>query len=51
MTLEEQLAMYEKGVIQQALIKYHSPGQAAKALGMNPSTISRRITKYGLGKY
>jgi transcriptional regulator with PAS, ATPase and Fis domain len=51
LTLEEQLAIYEKGILKQALIKYGSQIQAAKALGMNPSTMSRRIAKYGLEKY
>jgi transcriptional regulator with PAS, ATPase and Fis domain len=51
LTLEEQLAIYEKGILKQALVKYGSQIQAAKALGMNPSTMSRRIAKYGLEKY
>lgn len=51
LSLKDRLAEYEKNILQQALMQYSSQEDAAKALGMNSSTFSRRIAKYGLWRY
>ena len=47
-TMEEQLAYYEGGILQEALSRYGSASKAAQALGLNKSTMSRRMKKYKL---
>jgi transcriptional regulator with PAS, ATPase and Fis domain len=46
MTLPEALEALEKQVIERALLKYGSKRKAAKALGVNPSTIVRKTRKH-----
>ena len=44
------LAEYEKKIIAEALQKHKTVQGVARSLGVNPSTISRKIHRYGIGK-
>jgi PAS domain S-box-containing protein len=46
--MEEMMNAYEKSILTTMLKKHKNASQVAKALGMNKSTLSRRMTKYGL---
>jgi transcriptional regulator with PAS, ATPase and Fis domain len=46
--LAQRLEEYEKNIISDALEKSKSASKAAKMLGLDKATLSRRITKYGL---
>ena len=50
-TLKEQVAMFEKQLIKQALSKYPSIRQAAKVLGCDQSTLVRKIQKFQLTRH
>ena len=45
--LQEAVDAVERELIQMAMEKYESATKAAEALGVNQSTISRRLSKYG----
>ena len=47
-TLDESVCSYEKGLIVQAVNKTGGVRKAAKILGVDPATLSRRIKKYGI---
>ncbi|WP_170138869.1 sigma-54 interaction domain-containing protein [Oceanobacillus chungangensis] len=47
--LEFLMGVYEKIILESALSKHTSLRKAAKALGINPSTLSRKIKKYDIG--
>lgn len=47
-TLKEQIERLEKTVIREALRQYGSTRKAARALGVNQSTIVRKVKKYGI---
>lgn len=47
-SLSEAVAILETGMIKNALEKYGTASLAAKALGVNQSTISRKMQKYGI---
>ena len=51
LTLSENMDFYEKRILLEALKRHGSPGRAAAALGINQSTMSRKIAKYGLGRW
>lgn len=42
------IEVYEKIILQSALAKHTSMRQAAKTLGINPSTLSRKLKKYNI---
>lgn len=46
--LESRLHAYEKGLLEDALQTYPSLRQAAKALGIDSSTLSRKAKRYGI---
>jgi len=46
--IEEMMNSYEKSILSNMLEKHKNASQVAKALGMNKSTLSRRMAKYGL---
>ncbi|RLL41164.1 PAS domain-containing protein [Oceanobacillus piezotolerans] len=46
--LEYLMEVYEKGILESALSQHASLRKAAIALGINPSTLSRKIKKYGI---
>lgn len=50
-TLEEMMSKYEKSVIEEILGKCKNANKAAKLLGMNKSTMCRRMKKYQLNKF
>ncbi|MFJ7837850.1 sigma-54 interaction domain-containing protein [Lysinibacillus sphaericus] len=50
-TLKEQVAMFEKQLIKQALSEHPSIRQAAKALGCDQSTLVRKIQKFQLTRH
>ncbi len=45
-SLKEAIREFEREFIRKALLLYGNPYRAAKALGVNPSTISRKIKKF-----
>lgn len=47
-TIDEMLDEYEKNILAAALRKYKKASQVADILGMNKSTLCRRMKKYGL---
>lgn len=47
-TLEESMASYEKTLIMQALSKTGGIRKAAKVLGVDPATMSRKVKKYNI---
>ena len=47
-TIDKMIAEYEKNILEGTLEKYKNASQAANVLGMNKSTMSRRMSKYGL---
>lgn len=47
-TIDEMIAEYERNILEGTLEKYKNASQAACVLGMNKSTMSRRMSKYGL---
>lgn len=47
-TIDEMIAEYERNILEGSLEKHKNASQAANALGMNKSTMSRRMSKYGL---
>lgn len=47
-TLKEQLEEMEKTIVKQALDLYGSTRKAAKALGINQSTVVRKVKKYNI---
>ena len=47
-TLEDKLDAYEKQLLQEALEEEKSLRRAAKRLGIDASTLSRKARKYGL---
>jgi len=49
MTLEETLDSVERAVLQKALAKYGNQVRMAEALGVNQSTVARKLKKHGLG--
>ena len=51
LSLTENMEFYEKKILLETLKIHHSPSRAATALGINQSTMSRKITKYGLRKW
>ncbi|WP_179151965.1 sigma-54 interaction domain-containing protein [Oceanobacillus senegalensis] len=46
--LDYLMEVYEKSILQSALNKHSSLRKAAKTLGINPSTLSRKIKKYDI---
>ena len=48
-TLKEMVARLETKVLHAALREYGTQTKAARALGLNQSTIARKIKKYGIG--
>lgn len=46
--LDYLMGVYEKIILRSALSKHNSLRQAAKALGINPSTLSRKVKKYDI---
>ncbi|GFO61420.1 PAS domain-containing protein [Geomonas silvestris] len=49
MTLQETLDSVERSVLQKALAKYGNQVKMAEALGVNQSTIARKLKRHGLG--
>jgi transcriptional regulator with PAS, ATPase and Fis domain len=49
MTLQETLESVERSVLQKALEKYGNQVRIAEALGVNQSTVARKLKKHGLG--
>jgi DNA-binding NtrC family response regulator len=47
-TLDESICSYEKGLIAQAVNKTGGIRKAAKLLGCDPATVSRKMKKYGI---
>ncbi len=47
-TMSKMLDDYEKNILEGALKQYKHASQAARMLGLNKSTLSRRMNKYGL---
>jgi PAS domain S-box-containing protein len=47
-TINEMLDDFEKNIIEESLKQYKNASQAASVLGLNKSTMSRRMNKYGL---
>ncbi|ABB14948.1 sigma-54-dependent transcriptional regulator [Carboxydothermus hydrogenoformans Z-2901] len=47
-TLDEAISLVEKKLIEDALLKYGTETRAASVLGVNQSTISRKIKKYNI---
>jgi PAS domain S-box-containing protein/TyrR family helix-turn-helix protein len=48
MTLDQTLQQFEREVLRCAMEKYDTQSEMAKALGVNQSTIARKLVKYGL---
>ncbi len=48
MTLKEMTDQFEKRMIQKAMKKFGTQAAAAAALGLNQSTVGRKLIKYGL---
>ncbi|WP_339227876.1 sigma 54-interacting transcriptional regulator [Oceanobacillus sp. FSL K6-2867] len=46
--LEYLMEVYEKSILESALNKHNSLRQTAKTLGINPSTLSRKVKKYNI---
>ncbi len=49
LTLRQMLEKVEKKAVDHAFKKYKTQAEAAKALGLNQSTIARKLKKYALG--
>ena len=47
-TMTELMDEYEKYILESMLAKYKRASEVGRALGMNKSTLSRRMKKYGL---
>ena len=47
-TLTDLMDEYEKYILESVLAKYKRASEVGRALGMNKSTLSRRMKKYGL---
>lgn len=47
-TLQELMDNYEKEILADLMNRYHKASAVARALGVNKSTISRKLKKYGL---
>ena len=48
MTLQQAVDSVERSILSQALEKYENQSQVAEALGVNQSTISKKLKRYGL---
>jgi PAS domain S-box-containing protein len=48
MTLQQAVDSVERSILMQALERYSNQSQAAEALGVNQSTISKKLKRYGL---
>jgi TyrR family helix-turn-helix protein len=48
MTLQQAIDSVERSILTQALERYANQSQVAEALGVNQSTISKKLKRYGL---
>ena len=48
MTLQQAIDSVERSILTQAMDKYDNQCQVAEALGVNQSTISKKLKRYGL---
>ena len=48
MTLQQAIDSVERSILTQALDKYDNQSQVAEALGVNQSTISKKLKRFGL---